>query len=628
MLALDLSNAAAVVLSMGLLIPWARIRRASCELDGLTLRTGDRGLAIAEQPMPSSDDVEPAAAPPVDDRRGAAMREISSRFAQGVIVVAIAAPVLRYSLIAPPRWLDDLIGTALACEFLLLFFSTLLVPVEVLLAAPIGLGLLFRRRWFFRREAGRRALRPWCAVVLWGLLAVNAPLFNVTPELTRVYAATVALLALSHFTARKEKGGAWVSRADAAFVVFVVALVLLSVTSSMTVVDRAATLSWLALGTSLCRLTPSRLRFSDACAGLLVLALTHQALVTLSGLRDPQGASDRHRTVLGDGDSYSFCETREKKRVFVALPTCMGEDVTKCRDDVIAEYDSVTFALRRRYAPFDEGFQGRMLHLVCLEDSILVGMSFTSLDGLPRRENVMELSTTDGTVLHRDIMGPGVGHRLLRHPDGSSIFAVSEYSSVIRRYSLDHRDEPPRDIDVGQSEFQDRLCPFPGSLQTEVAALRASRGTGFFAEWIGGQRVSEVDLDTGDVVATYVTNGGGDHSLAIDTDYDRIIVTSLWGISVIDLRTGNVLQRRRTEMGPRLPIIDTGRNLVYVATTYGNHVWVFDRRTLALRGKLVVGVGGRNGHLMSDGRYLLTGGGGRHVAWDLDWHARDWVGEQ
>jgi hypothetical protein len=34
--------------------------------------------------------------------------------------------------------------------------------------------------------------------------------------------------------------------------------------------------------------------------------------------------------------------------------------------------------------------------------------------------------------------------------------------------------------------------------------------------------------------------------------------------------------------------------------------------------KLPSGAGGRNGHLSSDGRYLFTGGGGRHVAWQLD----------
>ncbi len=627
-LALELSNAAAVVVSLGLLLPWARIRRARHAFERLTLRTegGLDGYLASDPPLPARGGVEVASGSTIEERGRAAIREISWRLGLTAVVVAIAIPALRYTLVAPPQWLDDLIGTALVCEFLILFLTTLILPIEVPLVALVGLGMLLRGHWFLRRERGRVALRPWCTVILWGLLLLHAPVLNATPRLTAIYAATLAFLALTHFLEWKaESGRWWRSRGGVASIVIVIAVAPFSVISSMTVVDTGATLSWIVLGAVVCLLTPSRLRFPDACAGLLVLALVHQAFVTISGLRDPMAASNSHRIVLGKGDAYSFCEMPDEKRLFVALPTCMGEDVAKCRDDVIAEYATETFTLERRYAPFDDSFEGRMLHLVCLQDSILVGMSFTSVDGSPRKENVMELSTRDGTVLRRDVVGPGVGHRLLRDPDGSAVSIVSEYSSVIRRYSLDHRDQPPQDIDVGESGLQARFSPFTGSLQTEVDAVRPSRGTGFFAEWIGGQRVSEVDLSTGQVVARYVTNDGGNHSLAIDAAYDRLIVTSLWGIDVIDLRTGRPIFRRRTEMGPRLPIVDTRRNLVYVSTTLGNHIWVFDRRTFALKGKLVVGVGGRNAHLTSDGRYLLTGGGGRHVAWELDWHARDWV---
>src|SRR5262249_46379281 len=154
---------------------------------------------------------------------------------------------------------------------------------------------------------------------------------------------------------------------------------------------------------------------------------------------------------------------------------------------------------------------------------------------------------------------------------------------------------------------------------------RPSRGTGLFAEWVGGQRVSEIDLSSGQAVARYVVNDGGNHSMAVDDQYDHLIITSLWGGDMIHLRTGERIGGQRTELGPRLPVIDTARGLIYVSTTFGNHVWVFDRQTLALEGKLVVGVGGHNSHLTSDGRYLLASGGGHHVAWDLDYYAREWM---
>jgi hypothetical protein len=83
-----------------------------------------------------------------------------------------------------------------------------------------------------------------------------------------------------------------------------------------------------------------------------------------------------------------------------------------------------------------------------------------------------------------------------------------------------------------------------------------------------------------------------------------------------------VVARRRTEFGPRLPIIDQRRNRIYVAPTFGNHVWMLDRRTLSVVGKLPIGYGARNMLMTRDGKHLLVGGHNRHVAWDLDGFAR------
>ena len=98
----------------------------------------------------------------------------------------------------------------------------------------------------------------------------------------------------------------------------------------------------------------------------------------------------------------------------------------------------------------------------------------------------------------------------------------------------------------------------------------------------------------------------------------RWLVTSLWGVAAINLESGAIVARRRTEFGPRLPLIDATRDLIFVTPTFGSHVWALDRRTLDVVEKLPSGAGGRNGHLSSDGRYLFVGGGGHHVAWRLD----------
>jgi uncharacterized membrane protein YjgN (DUF898 family) len=646
-------NAAAVGLSFGLLLPWTRIRRARYRLSRLALVRDSRATPVEDGgafPLErevvgvrpeTSDRPSPVS---VESGRSRAIRRLSWRLGLTGVLLALAVPAARYAILSPPRAVDDVIGAAMILEFLALFVAILLLPLALPVALALALMTLLKPHWIFRSEGDFWTMRAAASVVVWGLLVTNAPILQVIPGLPWVYAWMIVLLtaafALDARTREREDSIFTRGRTRALLLGAAAALAAYYWFVSYSVVDRAAALSFVAIGTIACLVVPSRFRFrfSDACAGLLSLALLHQALVTLPG---EHAAPDIHRVVLGSGsrrswasvitarsEAYSFCEIPSTHRIYAAIPSCKGTNTASCQNDAIAEYDSRSFALRRRFAPFDSSFRGRMLHLVCLDDSLLVGMSFTSLDGAFRRENVMEVSTRDGAVLRRDVVGPGVGHRLLLRPDREDVFVVSEYSSVVRRYSLVDRNAPPIDIDLGVSGLQSWLSPFQGSLQTEVRAVRPSRGTGFFAEWVGGQRVSEVDLSSGQVVARYVVNDGGNHSLAVDDQYDHLVITSLWGIDMIDLRTGERIARQRTELGPRLPVIDPARGLIYVSTTFGNHVWVFDRKTLALKGKLVVGVGGHNSHLTSDGRYLLASGGGRHVAWDLNYYAREWMADR
>jgi hypothetical protein len=69
-------------------------------------------------------------------------------------------------------------------------------------------------------------------------------------------------------------------------------------------------------------------------------------------------------------------------------------------------------------------------------------------------------------------------------------------------------------------------------------------------------------------------------------------------------------------MGPRLPVIDTRRDLVFITTTFGPDVWVFDRRSMRPLGRLPIGAGARNALLSRDGALFLASNGRRHFYWD------------
>ena len=71
-------------------------------------------------------------------------------------------------------------------------------------------------------------------------------------------------------------------------------------------------------------------------------------------------------------------------------------------------------------------------------------------------------------------------------------------------------------------------------------------------------------------------------------------------LAVVDLKTGKTLVRQRTHFGPRRPVIDRTHNLVYVTTTFGPSIWVFDRNSFEPLGRLPIGIGARNAHLTAD----------------------------
>ena len=63
-------------------------------------------------------------------------------------------------------------------------------------------------------------------------------------------------------------------------------------------------------------------------------------------------------------------------------------------------------------------------------------------------------------------------------------------------------------------------------------------------------------------------------------------------------------------------MIDTRRDLVYVTTTFGPTIHVFDRRTLRPLGWIPVGVGARNALLTADGELYVASDAERHFYWD------------
>ena len=530
------------------------------------------------------------------------------------MVTLACARALHFAAAPLPSPFEGFVGGILRLEFVTSMNAFFDAPLLVAACFISALVLLVHRRWGIARVGAAVRLRTWLAGVLWGtLLALNF-LLDANVDLARLYAATFPCLWLAFAVHGMGRRSALLPAALWG-VVFVAWLLL-----APTAVARVFGIPWIALAAGLSHFGPGRLLLLDITGMQLAFGVALQVGILLPGAIPsvllPHGGS-----LLGTGRVYSYCEIPNRDTVLGTITSCEGSDVEKCRGDHLVAYRLSGRHEGRVIPVFDDHFYGRMLHLLCLEDTIRVGMSFTMIDGKQFRENVLSFDPNRPELRTPRRLPVMTGHRMLYDPIGAAVFYVSEYSNHVVVESL--KAQGPSlyrfRVDGGEREPVDEaILPGGGSLQTEISALSARRKSLFFAEWIAGDRIFEVDRETLRTRSTLVVNSGGTHSLTIDDEFGRVIATGLWGIEVIDLQTGRVVSRWRTHLGPRLPVIDAKHGLVYITATFGPDIWVFDRKSMRPLGRVPVGVGARNALLSSDGRAYFAGNAQAHFVWDAD----------
>lgn len=504
-------------------------------------------------------------------------------------------------------------------HFLRAFGGMLWLGIHLPLLLLALLALLLWSRGVADRLGGGFRIHAGIAALVWLELAANDFLFDLDPDLLLLQVVSLPLLFLAA-GAGPASGPAparrWVLLAAAA-------PPLVWLAAGPEALRALQLLAWAACVGALVATRARFLRGSDWIACALLAALLLQ-LANLGAGWLPAALLDRGR-LLGEGSVYSFCEIPERRALYAARVSCNAESIEDCRDDYVVEYDSESLEPVARHRFFDASFYGRMLYLLCLDDRVQVGMSTTQNGTRRTSENVLEFPVDAPGSFVRDLLQAPYGVVMLHDPVGRRIFYTSEFSN--RVLLVDHSVQPARrqlfslpgarvfPPPYGMGILAPRV---PGSLATMVDARSERRGTGFFAEWIRGRKAVEIDLESLAQVAVYPANDGGISSLSVDPELGRLFTTGLWGVEVFDLASGRLILRRRTEFGPRLPLVDSAHGLVYVTATFGNHIEIWDRESLSRLARLTVGIGGRNAYLASDGRHYFSSAFGRHYAWETD----------
>jgi hypothetical protein len=532
------------------------------------------------------------------------------------IALAVGARVGHYALSVPPA-LDAMLSWIVRSQIWALMGGFVLM-IPCLLIGLVVLALLaMRREWCMRREGGRWAFRPFLHSLAWtGLLLFN-PTFDVdryvtltsVPALALVFPFLIPPLA-ARIRSLAGKPQRYVAAAFAAWT----AAAALTIVRAPPEISALLLAGWLLLLLGVLALEARSLATRDACwLGLGSLA----ALQFFNAFRleplDPAAVR------IGDkGYAYTFCELPERQRLYAAVP-CDGS--RRCPRGYVAEHDTRDPAKHLELQLFDASFQGRLVHLVCFDDTatVQVGMSNSVIGGRKLRESVVEFSAVNPSIVQRNLFDGDVGSRLAWDRRHDAIFYSSEFSRRLFRYD---RRTGTVDRDIAARIYGPGTDSNAfGSHLVENDAFHAGRNSIFIGQWLSGSRVFELDLASLELRATYDAYHGGNHGLAVDDELDRLWVTGVWGVDVLEIPSGKRLSNAFLGLGARLPVIDRRHDLVYIPTTSAR-LWVLDRRSFELLGSIHVGGGSRNPYLSADGKRLFVSALRGYSYWETDELAR------
>jgi hypothetical protein len=504
---------------------------------------------------------------------------------------------------AYPPSVDAALGVGMRAGLRVMVVSIWLFTLQLLLAVGVALLFVVRRRACLVARARRLFLAPWLLCLAAVEVAANHYLVDFSPDL----ALLAAVSAPWAFLARGSGPGA--GRAARRGVLALSLLVTLWLAARLdTGADRAAALVW---GVGLLALSTrgaARLGGRERLLAAIALAVGVQLLASQIPLAAPRHGGIR----TGDGYAYTFCEIPGRQALYVAQPHCLDVD-RSCLLGRITEVDTRTFRTVAAHAFFSPEFYGRLMDVTCLGDTVQVGMARTWIDGRTQRENVLEFDVADPKRFRRSLFGGEMGQRIVEDVDRGALFYGSEWSSRLFRVDtatgrVDRQAGDALSAGDGRHWILPGLA-IEGSLVIEKRSLDRRRHSLFAADWLTGSRLLELDLDRLQKVGAWDLHHGGSSELSVDEGRERVFVSGMWGLEVLDLRTGRVSHRLRLGFAPRLPVVDARHGLVYVPTMAEGKLYILDRETLRVRHVVATGMGGRNPALSHDGTYLFSSTG-------------------
>jgi hypothetical protein len=519
-------------------------------------------------------------------------------------------------------------------RFMVVSFRSLLptFPLQMILLVLLLFLVVFRRKSVWAGEGGARRLRPWVFALSGILFLVHHSFYDADPDVARVAWPTLAVVFGACVLSQIER-----NRANGRFRGLLRALAVASVAGSVLILLASAAAAptlpvalgltlwalWLLVAAFLCA---TRVPLQDALLfSLVVLPVCTYAIPATLVSMVPALREEGAETVEEGGYAYSFCERPEQGQLFLTMPVGATGDLASLAAGYVVELSGPDHSTRTRHDFFGPTFYGGLRQLLCLGDVVQVTMNRSFRERRETVSNVFEFRGEDPQHFRSTVFDAAtrtergwdlLGHVAAHDITGNSVYYVSEWSRTIDRLDL-----RTGEVELDAVDFADapRVAPAVASgLITRAGAIHATRGSLYVSEWLDGSLIYEIDLESRRVLRTFDTFDSGSFGLMVDEERDRLLATNLWGLNVIDLESGELVSRRRLGPGPRSPLPDARRGLVFVPTTFGGDVWVLARDDLRVLGRVASGVGGRAAYITLDGRSFLASDDFGVYRWRLD----------
>ena len=490
---------------------------------------------------------------------------------------------LHFQMWPLPAWIDTAIDALLTANVQLLMLDVFLAPYVIALCGLIFLAA--SRIAFFEKPFFKNA---FFVLLTLGVVPLNA-LLDGSPQGLAVY-----LLILLLMCPIPTKDPRYRRLVRIGLLVLFVSLQVLrtSVPGDVPYVGVAILVGLLVLlGQQRGWSSPQQYLSAIAVLAILMLAI---GMVPQAVFEEPLVAGGRV-ILSSSGQAYSFCYLPETKQLFSAVNP--SRDLSHLeRIDLIGgeRISSVT-----RIPVFDDA-DPKLRQIDC--DASNVYFSDKRDNG---RRSVGVVSIASGEILTHSLFDQEAGNTFVHVAERNRIFFFPEAGDSYVELQTTTGEQTVHPFDVYGHPLV-KFLPLPiASFLTNLQAYSLDRRAIYVNHFLSGSEISEIDYDDGRVRRTLRTYNGLNHSLTVDRRYDRLIVSGLWGVEFIDLESGNVVQRHRTELDARAPVIDEENDLVYVPTHFGRYLYVFERGSMRFVGKLLVGSGARN-CILTDSYLVLS----------------------